>query len=87
MKKKAYAITVKEVLERTVCVYADNLDDAVHQVEKAWRKEEIVLDSEDFCGYPDVEPSYYAPAGGEITEIIDEYEDYQWVGETESEVE
>ena len=81
--KKAYAITVREVLERTVCVYADDLEDAIYQVESAWRSEEIVLDSEDFCGYPDIEPCEYAPAYGNITDIIDEYEDYQWIGEEE----
>ena len=82
--KKAYAITVKEVLERTVCVYADDLDDAIDKVESAWRNEEIVLDSEDFCGYPDITPSRYTTTeGGDITEIVDEYEDYQWVGEME----
>ena len=79
--KKAYAITVKEVLERTVCVYAEDLDDAIDKVEKAYRKEEIVLDYEDFCGYPDIEPSSYAPANGDITDIVDEYTDYQWIEE------
>ena len=83
--KKAYAITVKEVLERTVCVYADDLDDAIDKVETAYRKCDIMLDSEDFCGYPDITPSDYAPKGGEITDIIDEYKDYQWISKMESE--
>ena len=54
-------------------------------MDEAYRKEEIVLDYEDFCGETEISPSYYAPANGDITEIIDEYEDYQWVGEMESE--
>lgn len=81
--KKAYAITVREVLERTVCVYADDLDDAIDKVESAWRNQEIILDAEDFCGYPEILPSYYAPVNGDVTEIVDEYEDYQWVGESD----
>lgn len=80
---KAYAITVKETLERTVCVYAEDLDEAIDKVESAYRKEEIVLDYEDFCGYPDITPSDYAPAGGDITDIADEYKDYWWIDATE----
>ena len=83
--KKAYAITVREVLQRTVCVYADDLDDAIEKVDEAYRKEEIVLDYEDFCGETEISPSYYAPVNGDITDIVDEYKDYQWVGEMESE--
>lgn len=82
---KAYAITVKEVLERTVCVYAEDLDEAIDKVTLAYRSEEIVLDDNDFCGYPDIEPSCYAPESGEITDIVDEYEDYQWIEESEDE--
>ena len=77
--KKAYAITVKEVLERTVCVYADDLGDAIDKVKTKYNKCEIILNENDFCGYPDVQPSYYAPIGGEITDITDEYKDYQWI--------
>ena len=78
---KAYAITVRETLERTVCVRAEDLDDAIGKVEVAYRKCDIVLDEDDFCGYPDIQPSYYAPVGGDITDIVDEYKDCQWIGD------
>lgn len=76
-----YAITVREILERTVCVEAEDLDDAIYKVESAYRKCEIVLDSDDFCGYPDIEPSCYAGNNGIVPESeMDDYkEDYQWI--------
>ena len=83
--KKAYAITVREVLERTVCVYADDLDDAIDKVDEAYGKADIVLDYDDFCGETEISPSSYAPAGGDITDIVDDYKDYQWIANTERE--
>ena len=80
-ESRAYAITVKEVLERTVCVYADDLDDAIDKVKTAYEKCDIVLDYNDFYGNLDVSPNRYAPDGGDITDIITEYDNYQWINE------
>lgn len=42
-----YCLAVEEVLRREVVVEADNLETAKEVLEKAYRKEEIILGAED----------------------------------------
>lgn len=46
---KNYEIVVEELLRRVVCVEANNIDEAIDIVSEKYDKEEIVLDSSDFC--------------------------------------
>lgn len=59
-----YAVTVVETLCRTVTVEADNEDDALDIVERAYYNDEIELDS-----------SYYLDSDFEVREA-DEYDVY-----------
>lgn len=43
-----YAISVKEILKRTVIVEAGNLEEAIQKVENAVEREEIILDVDDY---------------------------------------
>lgn len=43
-----YEISIKEVLQRKVCVEADSSEEALSLVEKLYDDGEIVLDSEDY---------------------------------------
>lgn len=67
-----YAITVREVLEKTVCVKAENLDDAIYEVESAYYHEEIILYPEDLSERDFVPSSYHGVDG-----IINEKEDLE----------
>ena len=80
--KNVYAIIVREISEKTVCVKAEDLDEAIDKVESAYRNVEIILDAEDFC-YKDVIPSPYAGLNGIVNnDELEEYrKDYQWIGE------
>lgn len=76
---KKYAITVREVLEKTVCVEAKDLDEAIDKVASAYRRVEIILEPEDLSDR-DFIPSPYASENGIITEdMIEDYKDYQWI--------
>jgi len=81
--KNVYAITVKEVLERTVCVEAEDLDEAIDKVESAYRNEDIVLEAEDFYGDTEFIPSCYAGENGVVPKKDLEFykEHYQWIKE------
>lgn len=46
---KNYEIGIEESLRRVVCVEANNIDEAIEIVSEKYNKEEIVLDSSDFC--------------------------------------
>ena len=46
--KKTYAVTIKEVLSRTVLVEADSFDEACSLTEDAYKAADIVLDADDF---------------------------------------
>lgn len=46
---KKYDIEVEEVLRRVVHTEANNIDEAIDKVEEQYKKEEIVLDSSDYC--------------------------------------
>lgn len=47
-KQEVYEVTVTETLERVVYVKADSMEDARELVRIQYRREEIVLDAEDF---------------------------------------
>ena len=46
-----YVMRVTETLSRTVVVNAEDWADARHKVEKAYDREQIVLDYRDYDGY------------------------------------
>ena len=48
--QKEYEIEIEEILKRVVKVKADSLDDALDIVEDKYKKQEYILDSEDFKG-------------------------------------
>lgn len=79
-EKNIYAITVRETLEKTVCVRAKDLDDAIVKVESAYCNVEIILEPEDLSDR-DFIPSCYAEENGIVSEEkIDEYKKYyQWI--------
>lgn len=43
-----YGITIREILERTVIVEADNLWEAIPKVDDAVKRGEIILNADDF---------------------------------------
>ncbi|WP_372474413.1 DpnD/PcfM family protein [Capnocytophaga sp. ARDL2] len=45
---KTYKIEVKETLSRIVSIEAKDEQEAVQKIEKLYKKEKIVLDSDDF---------------------------------------
>ena len=47
-KQEVYEVTVTETLERVVCGKADSMEDARELVRIQYRREDIVLDAEDF---------------------------------------
>ena len=65
--EKIYAITVREILEKTVCVKAKDLDDAIDKVESAYYDVQIILEPEDLSEREFV-PSEYHGVHGIITE-------------------
>ena len=77
-----YAITVKEILEKTVCVEAENLSEALDKVESAYYDVEIILEPEDLS-YREFNPSMYAGENGVVDEDeLDGYrKNYQWIGD------
>ena len=82
---KAYAITVREILEKTICVEALSLDEAIDKVASAYSNEEIILEAETIVDTEFV-PSCYAGKDGIISESeIKFYEDEQWIAMDEAE--
>lgn len=71
-----YAITVREILEKTVCVKAKNLNDAINEIESAYYHEEIILEPEDLSEREFV-PSSYHGVDGIIDEEKEDLECYQ----------
>lgn len=57
-----YAISVKEILKRTVIVEAENIEEAIKQVEEAVEREEIILDVDDYDNR-EIVPSEYWNGG------------------------
>lgn len=57
-----YAISVKEILKRTVIVEAENLEEAIRKVEDAVERDEIILDVDDYDDR-EIVPSEYFERG------------------------
>ena len=64
-----FAISVREILKRTVIVEADNLEDAIKKVENARERDEILLDLDDYDG-AEIAPSEYFN-GGKVPDNVD----------------
>ena len=47
---KIYEIEIEELLQKVVQVEADSLDEAIDKVEEGYRKDQYVLDYNDFKG-------------------------------------
>lgn len=63
-----YGISVKETLNRTVIVEAENINEALEKVNDSYKKCEIVLDAEDYDDTK-IEPSpYFGNGSGEVPE-------------------
>ncbi len=63
-----YGISVKETLNRTVIVEAENINEALEKVNDSYKKCEIVLDAEDYDD-TEIEPSpYFGNGSGEVPE-------------------
>lgn len=57
-----YGISVKEILKRTVIVEAENLEEAIQKVEEAVKREDIILDVDDYDDR-EIVPSEYFEGG------------------------
>ena len=66
-----FAITVEEVLSRTVIVDAEDVEEAIKRVEDAVDSCELILDADDFGGR-EIEPSVHwadgrVPDGADVS--------------------
>lgn len=75
-----YAISVREILKRTVIVEAENLEEAIQKVEEAVEREEIILDVDDYEDREIVPSEYFE--GGKVPEGKD-VSFYWHIGENE----
>ena len=77
-----YAITVREIMEKTVCVEAEDMTDAIDKVERAYHNVEIIIEPEDLSEKEFV-PSCYAGKNGlvDVSELESYRKDYQWIGD------
>lgn len=57
-----FGISVREILKRTVIVEAENLEEAIHKVEAAVERDEIILDVDDYDDR-EIIPSEYFEGG------------------------
>ena len=57
-----YAISIKEILKRTVIVEAENLEEAIRKVDQARENDELNLDFDDYDD-TEVTPSEYFKDG------------------------
>lgn len=48
--KKIYKIEIKELLQRVVEIEAENVNEAIRIAKEKYRKEEYILDENDFKG-------------------------------------
>jgi len=69
-----YAVSVREILKRTVIVEAENIEDAIGKVETAVESDEIVLDVDDYDDREIVPSEYWE--NGKVPE--DEDVSYYW---------
>lgn len=51
-----FSIEVKEVLRKIITIEADSCTEALEKVEDMYQKGDIILDSEDFEGEPEISP-------------------------------
>lgn len=65
IKEKRYAVSVREILKRTVVVEAESIDEAIKKVQDAVDADKLLLDLEDFDERK-ITPSEYFPCGGEV---------------------
>lgn len=61
-----YAISVREILKRTVIVEAESIEEAIQKVEDAVEREEIILDVDDYDDREIVPSEYWD--GGKVPE-------------------
>lgn len=61
-----YAISVREILKRTVIVEAENMEEAIQKVGDAVEREEIILDVDDYDDREIVPSEYWN--GGKVPE-------------------
>lgn len=66
MNKKLFDVRISEELARTIEVVAENANEAYDKVYQMWKDCEIVLDSGDFVGEPEVR------VGGQYDDILDD---------------
>ena len=66
-----YGISVREILKRTVIVEAENLEEAIQKVEDAVKREEIILDVDDYDDREIVPSEYFedgmVPEGEDVS--------------------
>lgn len=73
-----YGISVREILKRTVIVEAENLEEAIQKVEDAVKRDEIILDVDDYDDREIVPSEYWCD--GKVPE--DEDVSFYWhIGE------
>lgn len=66
-----YGISVREILKRTVIVEAENLEKAIQKVEEAVKRDEIILDVDDYDDREIVPSEYWkdgkVPEGEDVS--------------------
>ncbi len=75
-----YGISVREILKRTVIVEAEDIDEAIHKVEDAVERDEIILDVDDYDDREIIPSEYWN--GGKIPKGED-VSFYWHIGENE----
>lgn len=66
-----YAISVREILKRTVIVDAENIDKAIEKVNIAIEQDKIILDVDDYDDREIIPSEYFGNGSGEINEEED----------------
>lgn len=66
-----YGISVREILKRTVIAEAENLEKAIQKVEEAVKRDEIILDVDDYDDREIVPSEYWkdgkVPEGEDVS--------------------
>lgn len=75
-----YGISIREILKRTVIVEAEDIDEAIHKVEDAVERDEIILDVDDYDDREIIPSEYWN--GGKIPKGED-VSFYWHIGENE----
>lgn len=66
-----YAISIREILKRTVIVDAENIDEAIEKVNIAIEQDKIILDVDDYDDREIIPSEYFGNGSGEINEEED----------------